>query len=157
MNRSSCSCQNSSNWVRLTRLPTLVCRQSKQMRPELMTCRIESVLVPYKFFPNSPDSMNFPAPKSVSKPGRLTKWYSRPFCSCILGLLVVSKFKKKDFRTCLQKSFTTNGHFKSMNVRGIATANFSGSMDRSLRRNSSCPLFVGPIRAMGRLRLAGWW
>lgn len=71
--------------------PTLVWRQSKQMRPELMTCRTESVLVPYKFFPYSPDSMNFPAAKSVSKAGRLTKWYSRPFRSCILGFLVVSE------------------------------------------------------------------
>lgn len=70
---------------------TLVWRQRRQMRPVLTTCRTESVLVPYRFFPYSPDSMNFPAAKSVSKPGRLTKWYSRPFCSCILGLLVVSK------------------------------------------------------------------
>lgn len=75
--------------------PTLVCRQSKQMRPELMTCRTESVLVPYRFFSYSPDSMNFPADKSASKAGRLTKWYSRPFRSCILEFLVVSVMTKQ--------------------------------------------------------------
>lgn len=41
--------------------------------------------------------------------------------------------------------------------RGTAMANFSGWTDRSLRRSSSCPLLVGPIRAMGRFRLVGWW
>lgn len=68
-----------------------MCRQSRQMRPELMTCRTESVLVPYKFFSYSPDSMNFPVAKSASNAERVTKWYSRPFRSCILGLLVVSE------------------------------------------------------------------
>lgn len=47
--------------------------------------------------------------------------------------------------------------WQSVYLRGTAMANFSGSMDRSLRRSSSWPLFVGPIRAMGRFRLAGWW
>lgn len=65
------------------------------MRPELMMCRTESVLVPYKFFSYSPDSMNFPAARSVSKAGRLTKWYSRPFRSCILEFLVVSEQWKR--------------------------------------------------------------
>lgn len=60
------------------------------MRPELMTSRTESVLVPYKFFSNSPNSMNFPLAKSFSKAVRLTKWYSYPFRSCILAVLVVS-------------------------------------------------------------------
>lgn len=79
-----CNCSHSN------RSPTLVCKQSKHMRPALMMCRTESVLVPYRFFSYSPDSINFPPAKSVSKEDRLTKWYSHPFRSCILGLLVVS-------------------------------------------------------------------
>lgn len=58
-------------------------------------CRTESVLVPYKFFSNSPNSMNFPLAKSDSKAARLTKWYSRPFRSCILKFLVVSEPQKE--------------------------------------------------------------
>lgn len=77
------------------RLSTRVCRHSKQMRPELMTCRTESVLVPYKFFSNSPNSTNFPAAMSDSKALRLTKWYSRPFRSCIRRFLVVSVPSKR--------------------------------------------------------------
>lgn len=73
---------------------TLVWRHSKQMRPELTTCRTESVLVPYKFFSYSPNSMNFPDAMSDSKAFRLTKWYSRPFRSCILEFLVVSEQQK---------------------------------------------------------------
>lgn len=79
-------------------VPTLVWRQSKQMRPELTTCRTESVLVPYKFFSNSPNSMNFPLAKSDSKAARLTKWYSRPFRSWILKFLVVSEPQKEHGR-----------------------------------------------------------
>lgn len=53
---------------------TCVCRQSRQILPVLMSWRTESVLVPYKFFSNSPDSMNFPAVASMSKAWRETKW-----------------------------------------------------------------------------------
>lgn len=60
------------------------------MRPELTASRTESVLVPYRFFSNSPNSMNFPLAKSFSKAVRLTKWYSYPFRSCIFAVLVVS-------------------------------------------------------------------
>lgn len=74
------------------------------MRPELMTCRAESVLVPYKFFSYSPDSMNFPAARSVSKAARLTKLYSRPFRSCILEFLVVSEPWRTDQFDLLQNT-----------------------------------------------------
>lgn len=39
---------------------TCVCRHSTQIFPVLMTCLTESVLVPYRFFSNSPDSISFP-------------------------------------------------------------------------------------------------
>lgn len=42
---------------------TCVCRHSTQIFPVLMTCLTESVLVPYRFFSNSPDSMSFPGSK----------------------------------------------------------------------------------------------
>ena len=41
-------------------IQTCVCRQSTQILPVLMTCLTESVLVPYRFFSNSPDSISFP-------------------------------------------------------------------------------------------------
>lgn len=42
--------------------------------------------------------MNFPEPRSVSKTARLTKWYSHPFRSCVLGFLVVSVSKTRQWR-----------------------------------------------------------
>lgn len=45
-------------------LSTCVCRHSTQIFPVLMTCLTESVLVPYRFFSNSPDSISFPGSKN---------------------------------------------------------------------------------------------
>lgn len=47
--------------------PTCVCRQSTQIFPVLMTCLTESVLVPYRFFSNSPDSISFPEEKKTTR------------------------------------------------------------------------------------------
>lgn len=64
--------------------------------------------MPYKFFSNSPNSINFPLAKSFSNALRLTKWYSYPFRSCSLAALVVSvpegrhsyAFQSRDIEGC---------------------------------------------------------
>lgn len=96
------SYQTDTMWRIIQCVPTLVWMQSKQMRPELMMCRTDSMLVPYKFFSYSPNSMNFPLAKSVSKAVRLTKLYWCPFRSFILGFLVVSEPGKINMNNTLQ-------------------------------------------------------
>lgn len=64
---------------------------------------------------------------------------------------------EKDVVHFMSLSMSTYGLVLLMDLRGTATANFSGSWVRSLRRRSSSPLLAGPIRAMGRFLLEGWW
>lgn len=98
-------------------VPTCVCRQSTQIFPVLMTCLTESVLVPYRFFSNSPDSISFPGNNNTSLYYFDTVILSLEHWMCYLSVWnIISSFQTENYTLAfwtLGWVCTVSTHFSS--------------------------------------------